>query len=87
MSGKLKKVVMFIRLSILLPLSRPFTLKSKARIGIISNNENNCKSYDSRIGFGTGGEPDHSTSCGNEATAAPDNGSKHIKRRRYVLVQ
>ncbi|CAH3193798.1 unnamed protein product, partial [Porites evermanni] len=53
------------------------TLKSKARIGIISNNENNCKSYDSRIGFGTGGEPDHSTSCGNEATAAPDNGSKH----------
>ena len=43
------------------------TLRSKARISIISNNKNNCKSCDCRIGFGTGGESDHSTSCGNEA--------------------
>ena len=28
---------------------------SKARIGIVSNNENKCDSCDSRIGFGTGG--------------------------------
>ena len=60
---------------------------SKARIGIISNNENDCSSCDSRIGFGTGGNPDNSSSCGNEATALPDNGEKHIKTMGYILVQ
>ena len=34
---------------------------SKARIGIVSNNENKCDSCDSRIGFGTGGYPNNST--------------------------
>ena len=52
---------------------------SKARIGIVGNNENNCFSCDSRIGLGTGGYPDHSNTCGNEAVANPDNGDKHIK--------
>ena len=40
---------------------------SKARIGIVSNNENKCDSCDSRIGFGTGGYPNNSNTCGNEA--------------------
>ena len=44
---------------------------SKARIGIISNNQNNCGTCDSRIGFGTGGNPDDNI-CGNEASLSPD---------------
>jgi len=60
---------------------------SKARIGIISNNGNDCISCDSRIGFGTGGHPDHSNTCGNEAGHASDNGDKKIKAMGYILVQ
>ena len=60
---------------------------SRARIGIISNQEDDCITCDSRIGFGTGGHPDFSNSCGNEATHSPDNGDKHIKAMGYILVQ
>ncbi|KAL9953878.1 hypothetical protein ACROYT_G041351 [Oculina patagonica] len=60
---------------------------SKARIGILGNQENDCHTYDSRIGFGTGGYPDDSNTCGNEATYSPDNGDKHIKAMGYILVQ
>ena len=62
---------------------------SKARIGILFNNENECESCDSRIGFGTGGYPDDSNTCGNEALAEyeADNGNKHIKAMGYILVQ
>ena len=58
---------------------------SKARIGIIGNNENGCSSCDSRIGFGTGGFHDDSNTCGNEA-AGGDNGDQHIKAMAYILV-
>ena len=61
--------------------------QSKARIGIIGNNEKDCISCNSRIGFGTGGHPDNSNSCGNEARWSPDNGEKHIKAMGYILVQ
>ena len=60
---------------------------SKARIGIVSNNEDACSKCNSRIGFGTGGSPDDSNSCGNEAGVSPDNGYKHIKAMGYILVQ
>ena len=60
---------------------------SKARIGIINNNEDNCGSCNSKIGFGTGGRPDESNSCGNVAKSYPDNGNKHIKTIGYILVQ
>ena len=60
---------------------------SKARIGIISNNGDNCGSCNSRIGFGTGGDPDKTNSCGNEADDSLDNGHKHIKAMGYILVQ
>ena len=63
------------------------TSYSKARIGIISNNENDCSSCDSRIGFGTGGHPDDSNTCGNEAQHLTDNGDKKIKAMGYILVQ
>ena len=38
---------------------------SKARIGVIANEQTNCNSCDSRIDFGTGGFPDDSNTCGN----------------------
>ena len=63
------------------------SLFSKARIGLISNQENHCTSCDSRIGFGTGGYFDDSNTCGNQATHSPDNGDKHIKAMCYILVQ
>ena len=63
-----------------------YPLSSKARIGIISNNEDACTSCDSRIGFGTGGYHDDSNSCGNEAKHSLDNGEKHIKAMGYILV-
>ena len=59
---------------------------SKARIGIIGNNENQCSSCDSRIGFGTGGNHDNSNTCGNEAKYQPDNGHKSIKAMGYIFV-
>ena len=62
--------------------------RSKARIGIISNNENDCRSADSRIGFGTGGSPSNELTCGNRARFADDdNGDKFITAMGYILVQ
>lgn len=52
---------------------------SKARIGIIGNNENDCFECDSRIGFGTRGNSDDTNTCGNEASSYADNGDKNIK--------
>ena len=66
-----------------------FTVRgnSRARIGIVANQENDCLTCDSRIGFGTGGYPDDSSTCGNEAKHSPDNGDKRIKAMGYILVQ
>ncbi|XP_067048374.1 uncharacterized protein [Acropora muricata] len=61
--------------------------QSKARIGIIGNQQNDCSTCDSRIGLGTGGLHDDSNTCGNEATRSSDNGDKHIKAMGYILVQ
>ena len=60
---------------------------SKARIGILGNEQNECRSPDSRIGFGTGGHPDDSSTCGNDAISGGDNGDKNIKAMGYILVQ
>ena len=60
---------------------------SKARIGFIGNQQNNCNTCDSRIGFGTGGKPDNSNTCGNEAdNLAADNGAIKIKAMGYILI-
>ena len=56
-------------------VGKKFSL-SKARIGIINNQQNNCDSCDSRIGFGTGGDDDDINTSGNKATLSPDNGIK-----------
>ena len=60
---------------------------SKARIGILGNNQNNCKSCDSRIGFGTGGWLNDSNTCGNQAIHGSDNGDRHIKAMGYIFMQ
>ena len=62
---------------------------SKARIGILGNNEKACSDTDSRIGFGTGGRHDDSNTCGNYAIKGytSDNGGKSIKAMGYILVQ
>ena len=60
---------------------------SKARIGIISNQENHCRSCDSRIGFGTGGKIYDSNTCGNKGKNFFSNEDKHIKAMGYILVQ
>ena len=62
--------------------------RSKVRIGIISNDQNNCDSCNSLIGFGTGSHPGGTKSCGNEARKrSSDNGHKSIKAMGYILVQ
>ena len=58
-----------------------------ARIGIISNEYNDCVGCDSRIGYGTGGIANNSNTCGNDASWLPDNGDKQIKAIGYILVQ
>ncbi|XP_022809968.1 uncharacterized protein LOC111346987 [Stylophora pistillata] len=57
--------------------------RPKARIGILGNNEKDCNSCDSRIGFGTGGKHDDDNTCGSEAKY----GNIHIKAMGYILVQ
>ncbi len=61
------------------------------RIGIISDNNNDCSSCNSRIGFGSAGsrgEQNNYNSCGNEASAYnPDNGAQHTEANCYILVQ
>ncbi|KAK3699606.1 hypothetical protein QZH41_014315, partial [Actinostola sp. cb2023] len=64
----------------------------KVRIGILSNQENDCKSPDSRLGFGGAGtncgvRTDDSISTGNKARCGGDNGNKVIKTLGYILAQ
>ena len=60
---------------------------SKARISYIANEKMNCHNCDSRIGFGTGGYPDNSATCGNVALHSSDNGDRDIKAMGYIMVQ
>ena len=67
--------------------SQTFQQRSRARIGIISNEQNHCYSPDSTIGFGTGGYPYYNSTCGNKARHQSDNGDKSIEAMGYILVQ
>ena len=63
---------------------------TRVRLGILGNQENDCNSPDSRIGFGGAGNAcgqDNGNSTGNTATCAPDNGDKNIKAYGYILVR
>ena len=52
-------------------------LMGKARIGILANNDNDCVTCDTRMGFGTGGKYNNEISCGNHGQTALG----------YILVQ
>ncbi|PFX13776.1 hypothetical protein AWC38_SpisGene22116 [Stylophora pistillata] len=60
---------------------------SKARIGIIGNEQSDCQSCDSRIGFGTGGYPKEANTCGNAVKHEGDHGNKNTEAMGYILVQ
>ena len=60
---------------------------SKARIGFVCNNQDDCLTCDSRIGFGTGGYHDDTNACGNQATHSGDNGNQRTKAMGYIFVQ
>ena len=61
------------------------------RIGLLGDNSNDCRSYDSRIGFGSKGSSCgqyDDISCGNEsAKKGNDNGVKHIKVNCFIFLQ
>ena len=61
-------------------------LNSRARIGVVTNNQDDCRTCDSRIGFGSGGLPDDSNTCG-QAAQNGDNGSKFVKAMCYLFVR
>lgn len=62
---------------------------AKTRIGILGNDQGDCGTCDSKIGFGNGGPSDDSNSCGNDTPNGytSDNGAKNIKAMGYILVQ
>ena len=70
---------------------------ARVRIGIIGNQENDCGSADSYIGFGAlspanrgycgNGVPKIINTCGNSASCSPDNGDKEIKAMGYIFVR
>ena len=58
----------------------------KTRIGIIANQEGDCKTPDSFIGFG-GAELKFKNVCGNRAAYSPDNKNRNIQAFGYIFVQ
>ena len=54
---------------------------ARTRIGIVDGEY--CSSSYSRIGFGSGGYPDDTNTCGNEASR----GKNSIRAMGYILVQ
>ncbi|XP_044173439.1 uncharacterized protein LOC114973131 [Acropora millepora] len=61
------------------------------RIGILGNNQDECRSCNSRIGFGSEGSShgqQDDNSCGNEsAERGNDNGEKRIKANCFIFLQ
>ena len=55
----------------------------RVRVGILGNNENDCITCDSIIGFGGS----WGVINGNKAAHGGDNGDKNIKAMGYILVQ
>ena len=57
------------------------------RIGILGNNEDDCITCDSRIGYGADNYLVDSNTCGNVALHGGDNGDKNTRAMGYILVQ
>ena len=60
----------------------------RVRIGIIGNQENECHSPDSFIGFGSRDQARRiQYGCGNYASYDPDNGNRNTVAQCYIFVQ
>ena len=66
-----------------------FNVGSKTRIGIAGNEQDDCISPDSFLGFGIKNDQFKKTACGNIADGKwdPDNGYKDTKAMCYIFVQ
>ncbi|XP_028414182.1 uncharacterized skeletal organic matrix protein 5-like [Dendronephthya gigantea] len=59
-------------------------LRSKMRIGLVANEQEDCNTCDSWIGYGV---MSTGWTCGNFASHGPDNGDKNLATFGYILVQ
>ena len=60
---------------------------AKVRLGIIANNENDCKTHDTFVGLGAYDRGGVFNAAGNYACCSPDNGEKNLKVMGYILVR
>jgi hypothetical protein len=63
------------------------TTSATARIGIISNNQNDCSTCQSWIGFGAKGDFTSERACGNYAPSSGDDGSRNEGLFGFVMVR
>jgi len=63
------------------------TPQANARIGIVSNNQNDCSTCNSWIAFGAEGNSTGELACGNVADTSPDNGNRDDALFGYVMVR
>jgi Fibrinogen beta and gamma chains, C-terminal globular domain len=63
------------------------TPQAGARIGIVSNNQNDCSTCNSVIGLGAEGNSTGDVVCGNVAATSPDNGDRNDVLFGYVMVR
>jgi hypothetical protein len=63
------------------------TAQANVRIGIVANNQNDCTTCNSVIGFGAEGNSVGDVACGNVADTSPDNGTRDDALFGYVMVR
>jgi hypothetical protein len=63
------------------------TPQASVRIGIVANNQSDCSTCNSFIGFGAKGNTTGELSCGNIAATSPDNGDRMSPLFGYVMVR
>ena len=61
--------------------------EAKSRIGFIANNQVDCQTPNSVIGFGNGNRPHADNTCGNEAGWGGGIGVKNTKAMGYIFLQ
>lgn len=62
-------------------------IASRARIGIVNNDNKLCNTCDSRLGFGTGGYIDDTNTCGSVGPSSSEYGGKNNKVMGCIVVQ
>jgi hypothetical protein len=63
------------------------TTEANVRIGIVANNQTDCSSCNSWIGFGATGNTTGELACGNVAANVTDNGTRNDALFGYVMVR